>query len=98
MSPIELLVGVVFVLCVGPGLGLGAMGDASSIEYLVARICFAVGALALSGAYFYWFSEGDRSARAVVLVGTIVGLYIFVALPLEFMWLAARAEKVTANT
>jgi hypothetical protein len=42
MGLIEILLGVVFTVSIGLGFGLGAMGDAGSVEFWIARGAFII--------------------------------------------------------
>jgi hypothetical protein len=96
MGLVELLLGVVFTLGIGVGFGVGAMGDAGNVEFVIARAAFWVAALAVAGAFFYWLSEGDRENRLIITLGIVSGLLVFVGLPFSQKWLDAREAKIRA--
>jgi hypothetical protein len=96
MGLIEILLGVVFTVSIGLGFGLGAMGDAGSVEFWIARGAFIIAAFAIAGAFFYWLSEGDRESRLIILFGAIVGAWVFIGLPFQLKWLDGRQEKIKA--
>jgi hypothetical protein len=96
MGLVELLLGVVFTVCVGLGFGLGAMGDAGGVEFIIARAAFAVAAIAVAGAFFYWLSEGDKDNRLIVIFGIVAGLLVFIGLPFSQKWLTIREAKLEA--
>jgi hypothetical protein len=96
MGLIEILVGVVFTVCVGIGVGVGAMGDAGTVEFSVARAAFVLAALAVAGAFFYWLSEGGKENRAIFFLGLAAGVWVFVGLPFQMKWLEAREAKIKA--
>src|SRR4051812_48752263 len=94
MGLVELLLGVVFVTGVAIGIGIGAMGDAGPYEFWAARGGFIVAAAALAGAFYYWLQEHERSNAAIVIFGTLVGLWAFVGLPFQLKWIDARETKL----
>jgi hypothetical protein len=96
MGIFDILLGVVFVTALGLAVGLGAMSDAGTPEFLVAKACFVTAALALAGAFGYWFREKDRGTLSVCLFGSIAGAWLFLALPLQLKWLDGRQEKLGA--
>jgi hypothetical protein len=74
MGLVELLLGVVFAVSLGVGIGLGAMGDAGNFEFWVARAAFVVAALAVAAAFWVWWNEDVRPNWHVIIFGLVAGL------------------------
>ena len=94
MGLVELLLGVVFAAGIAFGIGLGAMGDASGIEFWAARIAFTVSALAVAGAYWWWWGDGTKPIIQVVLFGAIAGAWVFIGCPLQLIWIGSREARI----
>jgi hypothetical protein len=97
MGFVELLLGVIFAAGLACGIGLGAMGDASNVEFWGARAGFIVAAIAVSIAYWYWWNEPEKALWHVIGLGAIAGLWVFVGLPLQLKWLEGREAKMKAS-
>ena len=92
MGTIEFLLTIVFALAFGTGVAI-TMGEASAADFLIARGSFIVAACSAALAFWFWFKEGQHSLYLTTFIGALVGLWVFVALPLQFIWLDARQHR-----
>jgi hypothetical protein len=95
MGPIEILLGVAFPLLIAVGLGLG-MGGSNSIEFWVARACFAAAAVELLGIVVWWLYSTE-SASWKLAIAAVVGVSIVAALPESLKWLDGKENAVIAQ-
>jgi hypothetical protein len=94
MGLVELLVGVISVLCVGVGVSL-ALANPTPGELLVARACFIGASLAIIAAYFYWiYREESVSIWSRIVIGLTVGCITFVVLPEALRWTQGKETKI----
>lgn len=93
---IEILLSVVFVLSFGVGVTI-AMGEASHKEFLFARLCFIIAALAIAVAYFYWLHEPNLSLGLRIIWGIITVCLIFVCF-LMVRWVHNREKALIERT
>jgi hypothetical protein len=90
MGAVELLISVIFVLALGVGITL-TTSAISPPEFFWTRICYILAATALAAGYFLWISQAPRSAWTRVLLGSVVGISVFVGLPALLQWVNVRA-------
>jgi hypothetical protein len=95
MGAVELLIGVIFVLALGVGITL-TTSAISPPEFFWTRICYILAATALAAGYFLWISQAPRSAWMRVLLGSVVGISVFVGLPALLQWVNVRATTALA--
>ena len=75
MGPIEILIGVVFILAVSVGVAMNTSA-ATPAEFWIARGCFGVAAVALLTAYIVWICTEPRDPALRVLLGVLVGILV----------------------
>src|SRR6266702_3847069 len=96
MGLIEILIGVVFVLAFGTGVGVTTSANTAA-EFMFARACYVVAAIALVAAYLWWLHEADRTPFPRVAVGILAALISLVGVPEAIRWVGARAAAFNAN-
>lgn len=96
MSVLELLIGVVFVLGASVGFGMTPAATTSA-EFWIARVAFAIAAMALCAGYFDWLHEGDRPAGLRVLLGVLVGVLSIAGTAETLAWINTREAKSNSD-
>lgn len=94
MGVVELLLGVIFAICVGIGVSMTPSALTAG-EFWAARVCFVIAAVALCAAYFYWLHEGDRNQYLRIFFGIVVGVLAIVGTTEAIYWVNNREQALT---
>ena len=89
MGPTEILWGVAFPIFIGVGVAL-AVSDACATEFWVARLCFIVAALAVSGLTIHWLYTAYWLLSRKMIVGAVVGAILLPATIGALFWVDYR--------
>jgi hypothetical protein len=86
-------VGTIAGFVAGLGITL-AVSDSSAREFLMARACFWSSAVLLAVIAMYWELKTESTTTLGIVVGCIIGVAVFVLLPVSIRWVDAREKKL----
>ncbi|MDR3417917.1 MAG: hypothetical protein P4L83_17225 [Nevskia sp.] len=89
MSFGDILIGVIFVLALGAGIGMTPAAETTN-EFFWTKASYVIAALALAIGFFFWLFEEERHLAQRTILGSVVGMFIFVGIPELLSWVSSK--------